>query len=129
MHATVVIDDLNDNSPQFLFTGVDCALEAAKGGGGEEVAEVECYHFSHHLGSGELMNVYLRAFLMGCEQRSLCISINVILYGFITYLTHSDFLTNAPIISVCIYCGLSYTEVLVYNYSRKPKIASPGKYR
>ncbi|CDS40649.1 fat cadherin tumor suppressor [Echinococcus multilocularis] len=49
VHAAVVIDDLNDNSPQFLFTGVDCAQEEARGGGGKEV---ECYHFFYRLGGG-----------------------------------------------------------------------------
>ncbi|VDO14404.1 unnamed protein product [Rodentolepis nana] len=41
VHATAVIDDVNDNTPQFLFTGTECGSQVEEG--------EECYHFVHRL--------------------------------------------------------------------------------
>uniref|UniRef100_A0A5K3EPZ1 Cadherin domain-containing protein n=1 Tax=Mesocestoides corti TaxID=53468 RepID=A0A5K3EPZ1_MESCO len=45
VHAIVVIDDLNDNAPRFLFTHSDC------GGQGDASGDA-CYRFYHRLGDG-----------------------------------------------------------------------------
>ncbi|KAM3180317.1 hypothetical protein ACTXT7_016514, partial [Hymenolepis weldensis] len=39
VHATAVIDDVNDSTPQFLFTRTECGSETEEG--------EECYHFVH----------------------------------------------------------------------------------